>query len=183
MFTTKSLIRVNRGASWILALISGVLLATGYIVTRLDVNRSLIIYIHTNLCYLFTAIFIIHFYISVFVIRYPWKKTLENLLRGKIGKWTLIKLTQQISAWAIVLGAGVLIITGLGWYGLFWWIIPFSKHRLFDVLAGVSIIIHVSTGAKSALTRMQIGGQTVNIFIILLSMILIVVVFYADSIS
>lgn len=183
MDTKKSLIRVNRAASWILALVSGVMLATGYIVTRFEVNKSLIIYIHTNLCYVFTAIFIIHFYISVFIIRYPWKNTLKNLLRGKIGKWTLIKLTQQISAWAIVIGAGVMIITGLGWYGLFWWIIPFSRHRLFDVLAGVSIIIHVSTGSKCALNRMQIGGKTANIIIILFSIILIVIVFCVDSIS
>ena len=183
MDTTKSLISINRTASWILALVSVVMLATGYIVTRFDVNKSLIIYIHTNLCYVFTAIFIIHFYISVFIIRYPWKHTLENLLRGKMGKWTLIKLTQQISGWAIVFGAGLLIITGLSWYGIFWWIIPFAKHRFIDVLAGVSIIVHVSTGSKCALTRRHMGGQTANMLIILLSIILIVIVFCVDSIS
>ena len=181
MVNTKLLVSLNRAASWILTLISTVMLTTGYIITRLPVDRSLFNLIHTNLCYLFTVVFIIHFYISVFVIRYPWKRTLENVLRGNAGKWTLIKLTQRVSAWAIVLGAGVLIITGLGWYGLLWRTIPFVQHRVYDLLAGVSIVIHVSMGAKSAFTRIQIGGQRVNILLILCAVILIAVVLYADS--
>ena len=181
MVDRKSLVTLNRTASWILTLISAVMLATGYIITRLPVDRGIYSNIHTNLCYLFTVVFIVHFYISVFVIRYPWRRTLENVLRGKAGKWTWIKLTQRISAWVIIFGAGVLIITGLGWYGILWRTIPFTNHRIHDLLAGVSIIIHVATGAKSAFTRMQIGGQSVNLLLVLLAVILVLAVLYADS--
>ena len=181
MVDRKSLVTLNRTASWILTLISAVMLATGYIITRLPVDRGIYSNIHTNLCYLFTVVFIVHFYISVFVIRYPWRRTLENVLRGKAGKWTWIKLTQRISAWVIIFSAGVLIITGLGWYGILWRTIPFTNHRIHDLLAGVSIIIHVATGAKSAFTRMQIGGQSVNLLLVLLAVILVLAVLYADS--
>jgi len=177
----KSLVTLNRTASWILTGISAVMLATGYIITRLPVDRGFYSYIHTNLCYLFTVVFILHFYISVFVIRYPWRRTLQNVFRGKAGKWTWIKLTQRVSAWAIIFGAGVLIVTGLGWYGLLWRTIPFTNHRIHDLLAGVSIVIHVATGAKSALNRRQIGGQAVNLLLVLLAVGLVLVVLYADS--
>ena len=80
--------------------------------TRLPVDRNQYTLIHTNLCYLFTVIFLVHFYISVFIIRYPWRRTLSNVVKGRTSSWTWVKLTQRTSAWLLLIGGGVLIITG-----------------------------------------------------------------------
>jgi len=149
--------------------------------TRLHVDRNLLTYVHTNLCYIFTVIFLVHFYISVFIIRYPWNRTLRNVVKGKTNSWTWIKLTQRISAWILLIGGGILIITGLGWYGILWRTIPFSQHRTYDVLAGISLIIHLASGAKSALSRYRIGGTKVNLLVISIAVLLITSILYADT--
>ena len=176
----KGTVKLNRAASWLLAVTSFLLFTSGYIMTRLPVDRNLLTLIHTNLCIMFTVIFLIHFYISVFIIRYPWRRTLSNVVKGRTSSWTWIKLTQRTSAWLLLLGGGVLIVTGLGWYGLLR-SVPFSQHRTYDVLAGISLVIHLASGAKSALSRRQIGGKTVNMILILVALILTAGVLYADS--
>ena len=176
----KGIVKLNRVASWLLAVTSFVLFTSGYVMTRLPVDRNLLTIIHTNLCIMFTVIFLIHFYISVFIIRYPWRRTLGNVVKGRTSSWTWIKLTQRTSAWLLLLGGGVLIITGLGWYGLLR-SVPFSQHRTYDVLAGISLVIHLASGAKSALSRRQIEGKTVNMILILVALILTAGVLYADS--
>jgi hypothetical protein len=156
------------------------MLASGYLQTRFSFNRAIATPFHTNLGYIFTAFLVFHFSISVFLLRYPWRRTLKSVKSGSLGGWTLTRLIQRVSAWIVLVSALILVISGLGWYSFnFWKKIPFHPHVRYDLLMGIGLIIHVLTGVKVALARNRIS-LPVNKASILLALILISAVFYVD---
>ena len=155
------LIKLNRKLSWILVILSIIMLSTGYMITRIGLRSiALITEIHTWVEWLFIASFVFHFVVSVGLLRFRWMDILEKIRWGKTSSLLLLRFTQRVSGWAIFLFASITIISGLSWYryGL-WRIIPFTPHVISDIFLSFSLVIHVATGLKFYLLRKR-GRRT-----------------------
>jgi len=130
------------------------MLSTGYIITRIGLERALITRIHTWVEWLFIASFAFHFVVSVGLLRFRWIDILEKIQGGKASSLLLLRTIQRVSGWAIFLFASITIFSGLSWYrfGL-WRIIPFTPHVVSDIFLSFSLVIHVATGIKFYLHR------------------------------
>jgi hypothetical protein len=158
------------------------MLTSGYVQTRIPVNRLLITPLHTWLGYLFTAIFVFHFLLSVFVVRYPWRKTFLRIIRGEADSNTLLRFTQRISGWLLLAVSLVLVVSGLRWYNLgFFRRLSFNPHVRVDVLMSISLIIHVGISSKIALRRARIVLPSINLLIVSGMLFLLLTGVYIDG--
>ena len=80
------LIRLNRRLSWLLALLSVVVLLTGYGLTILDVGGAAAFWGHRVLGGIFGLVFVSHMFISVVVVRFGWRRVLGSVARGGLGR-------------------------------------------------------------------------------------------------
>ncbi|TRO46678.1 hypothetical protein E2P65_05390, partial [Candidatus Bathyarchaeota archaeon] len=86
------LIRLNRRLSWLLALLSAVVLLTGYGLTVLNVDGAAAFWGHQVLGGVFGAVFAVHMFISVAVVRFRWRRVLGGVARSGLGPLTLLRL-------------------------------------------------------------------------------------------
>jgi len=152
------LFRLNRRISWLLVLVSSVMLLTGYGSTILDLGGPLISWGHRVLGGVFGLLFVVHMFISVVLLRFRWRSALESLRAGRAGPLTRLRLVQRVSGWALILSASLVLLSGLDWFKVgTGWLVPFASHVRFDVFLSTSIVVHSSVGLYFALMRRRAG--------------------------
>ena len=154
------LFRLNRRVSWLLVLVSSVMLLTGYGSTILDLGGSLLSWGHRALGGVFGLLVAVHMFISVVLLRFRWRAALESLRAGRAGSLTRLRLVQRVSGWALILSASLVLLSGLDWFKVgTGWLLPFASHVRFDVFLSVSIVVHSSVGLHFALMRRRAGRR------------------------
>jgi len=157
------LIRVNRRLSWLLAVLSVVVLLTGYGLTILDIEGAAAFWGHQVLGGVFGAVFVVHMFISVVVVRFRWRRVLGSVVRGGLGPLTLLRLVQRLSGWFIAVAAFLVLLSGLDWFkvGTGVWL-PFAAHVRVDVLLSLGVVLHGVVGLNFALMRRRAGRPAVG---------------------
>lgn len=151
------LVRLNRRLSWLLVLVSVLVLALGYGQTVLDLDSGLVWWGHSVLGVVFGIVFLAHMLISVFVIRYDWGRSVRGVLGGEAGGVTWLRLGQRVSGWTLVASALLVLLSGLDWFKLgTGWILPFASHVRFDLFLSLTLIFHVTIGGYFVLLRRRL---------------------------
>ncbi len=93
----------------------------------------------------------------------------------------IFRLIQLITNRVIIILAALVVISGLGYYE--WYtesigiVIPFSLHIYYDFSMMICIIIHIAVGFKFMFIRKRIKHRrSSNLFIVLLSSVLIIII-------
>jgi DMSO/TMAO reductase YedYZ molybdopterin-dependent catalytic subunit len=151
------LIKFNKKLSWTLVFSSTIILLSGYTLTILNIQSPIIAVGHRALGPLFTIIILLHFYISIVITRYNWKKSISSIWNGTAGPLTWLRFGQRITGWGIIIPASLILLSGLDWFKIgTGWIIPFTAHIRFDIYLSIMIILHTSIGLKFALMRRRL---------------------------
>ncbi len=158
----SKLIRFNRIISWTLVVVSVLVIFFGYAIAREILPFIVFSPIHLTLEIIFVGILITHLIITLIIPAY-WIRQLQKIRAGTATSITWIKLGQRITGWIIVIFAGLVILSGLDWYGLgLNAILPFEQHLNVDIFLIISIAIHLTLGLKVSMNRMQIKGPGFN---------------------
>ena len=180
-------IRVHRIVSWLLSILALAIIITGYTVSRGWVQGFLIYTfgaIHRFLEIWFLSFLILHIGITYSRYKLNWRRLFDGL-RDKSGtKIHTLRLVQRVSSWLIVVVAFLVIIPGLSGYYVISLtlgkVIPFSIHRIFDVVLIVVIVVHVSVGIKFASIRRRMKSRVVDIAIVGFAISLILIAGYLE---
>jgi hypothetical protein len=157
-------IKMNRQLSWVLVLTVLLNFSTGYSLTILNLQNQYLIMGHQVLGVFFMLLTLLHLFLSVFIIRYPWLLAIRRALSGEAGFLFKLKLAQRLSGWLVVIPAFIIVSSGLNWFklgtGVF---LPFSQHIRFDIILSFAIILHSSIGIKFALVRRRNRNQVAEV--------------------
>ena len=148
------LIKLNRVIAWLLVVNSALVLALGYVQTILNIESNIITRGHYIMGVFFALFFFLHMSLSVVLIRYNWRTTLQKILNRELGPLSWLRFAQRVSGWVLVAAASLVLTSGLDWFKIgTGWLLPFTYHVRFDLFLLLSIVIHVSIGLKFALMR------------------------------
>jgi len=123
------------------------------------------------------GLFIIHCILSQNYLKLWFPRIFKGLKNEKARPIYIFRLIQLITNRVIIILAALVVISGLGYYE--WYtesigiVIPFSLHIYYDFSMMICIIIHIAVGFKFMFIRRRIKHWSSNLFIILLSSILI----------
>ena len=178
----RAAIFIHRYISWVLAIVSLVTIATGYIVSKGVFADFLVFsYLHRVFEITFIGILVIHVLYTAKHFKLNLQETMNKLGWGKKNSIYLLRLTQRISSWLIVISALGMILSGLNGYVFFAQaiedVIPFEPHRVFDVLLATAIIVHVVIGIRFALMRRRVNTRVARRITLTLALILMILTF------
>ncbi len=159
------LVSLNRTISWLLVLVSSVVLLTGYGLTILNLESPVVVWAHWVLGGVVALLSAVHMYISIVLIRYSWRAVASKIRRREVGPLTWLRLAQRVSGLVVALSALLVLLSGFDWFKLgTGWLVPFSSHVGFDVYLSMSIIFHSAVGLYFALLRRRLrrGDEAVR---------------------
>jgi hypothetical protein len=177
--------KLDRVASWILVAVSATMFISGYIITRRFFSQLSSLWfltrtVHVWFEWLFLALFVFHFFTTVFLIRFRWRNAVKRIWSLEASSLLTVKFVQRVTGWAILLPALLVVVSGLGWYNI-GRIVPFTQHLRYDIYLFLAITVHVACGAKMALSRRKMGRRLSNLVILSFVMVLSLVVLQVDS--
>ena len=150
---TPRLITVNKGVSWFLFATTLVLVVTGYTMTFLDSDNALLRTYHFTMVIAYTVSFIIHAYISTFVLGFNWVERIRAIFRPHSHYLTL-RVIQRLSGLLLLVFGGLQIISGLDWFKLgLGSLLPYLVHRENDLYLVIFLAVHMATGLRFWMIR------------------------------
>ena len=175
-------VKLNRVLSWILVALSATMVLSGYGSTKLLLERVVATDLHLLVDPLFVGLLALHFSLSVVVIRFNWKSTLENLWKGRGRSPLGLRLIQRMSGWGILIAALLVVLSGLSWYRLgFGQFLSFPEHLRFDLVLILMIVVHAGVGARNALARRGVRHPLRSISILAVTGFALVAVVTLDT--
>lgn len=163
---TKTIIQLDRVISWVLVIVAALTIFSGYAMTRQLADRASMLQLHLIIEIAFIALLITHILLSL-LIPVHWQKLWRKFTTGSFTTGNWLKLLQRLSGYVIVFIAGLVILTGLSYYGLgLIDIFPFLQHIRFDLFLILTLLLHATIGAHYALKRRHIKGNLVNLSLI-----------------
>lgn len=154
------LLILRKKISWLLLILSCIVFLSGYAQTAFNIQESVMNTTHVVLGGIFAIFFLLHTTISVFLIRFEWRKTIQRIFSGGAGNLLRLRFLQRLSGWLIVAFAGLTLLSGLEWFkiglGRF---VPFSVHIWNDLFLWLAITIHGSIGLSFWLMRRAKPGH------------------------
>jgi len=185
----SGIIHFHRYISWVLALVSVVTIVGGYALARgwfpsLYLQLSLL---HRMFEVSFIALLILHVSITLRYYKLNLRETWSKKMQRDTSSIHLMRFTQRVSSWLIVIGAVITILTGLNGYPVyanaFGDVIPFAPHRVADLLLISAIIIHVTIGIRFAMMRRRVRRSIANRGTVLLLTSLILVTLFLNPLD
>jgi uncharacterized membrane protein len=172
-----ALMKLNRDISWVFIAESIATLGAGYVMTRLQIEPSTTLIVHTYLGYGFATLLLAHIILS-FTYPYPWLGYLRTL-RGGITANKLVGVTQELSAVALIIVALAQFITGLSWViPILASLVPLRLHVDLDNALIYLLIIHGVIGVRAALSRRGLRVPGANLTLLLIVSVLLGVTLY-----
>jgi DMSO/TMAO reductase YedYZ molybdopterin-dependent catalytic subunit len=153
-------VQINRQISWVLVFTSIVNYLSGYGQTILNIKNPVFLLGHQIFGVFFSFLTLFHIFISVFIVRYRWRESINKLRSGEASFLYWLKFIQRVSGWGIIIPAFLVVVSGLDWFKVgTGTIIPFISHIRYDIFLSLSIILHTATGLKFALMRRRQGKK------------------------
>ncbi|MHA1949289.1 MAG: hypothetical protein ACXAAO_04825 [Candidatus Thorarchaeota archaeon] len=173
---------IHRYISWVLVVVSLGIIATGYTVSSgLFPDSTIFSYLHRVAEIIFLGLIITHIGFTMRHFKLNLQETVNKIGWGKKNSIYLLRLTQRVSSWIIVIATAGMVLTGLNGYAYFAQaiedVIPFAPHRVFDILLVSAIIVHVVIGVRFALMRRKVNTKVARRVTLGLAMILMVFTF------
>lgn len=170
---------IHRYISWVLVVVSLATIATGYTLSRgVFPDSAVLSYLHRVFEIVFIGLVTGHIAYTLKHFKLSLRDTVNKIGWGKKNSLFFLRLGQRISSWVIVVVAAGMILTGLNGYPYFAQsledVVPFTPHRVFDVLLVSAIIIHVVIGIRFAFMRRRINAKVGRRITIVLSLTLLV---------
>ena len=176
------LLRLDRKIAWILIPVTLLILTSGYLLARTDLNPYLMNRIHIRFQWAFMSLFLYHFYVTIFLIDFPWKDSIKKILSREAQTLTYVKLIQNVTA-LILLATGLwMFLSGLGWLSLNFlshWL-PFQTHLQYDFYFVLALIIHTGAGIKSLFIRRGIKNKKVDLIVYSITLSILLAVIYLE---
>ncbi len=172
-------LKLHRKISWLVAFFSLVVLII------VSSHKFLEIYdfypiLHLSLEWALIGLLIIHCILSQKYLKLWFPRIFKGLKNERTRTIYIFRLIQLITNRVIIILAALVVISGLGYYE--WYVesigivIPFGLHVYYDFFMMICIIIHIAVGFKFMFIRRRIRSQNSNLFIVLFSSILIVII-------
>ncbi len=173
--SVSRLIRFNRKLSWILVILSFIIIFSGYSSTRgyfLPPSFWLIIReIHIWVKWSFIGFLAFHIFVIEAFIRFKWLNIIRIIWIRKEAYFIWLRLFQKITGFALIIFALLIIISGLNWHipsiSRF---IPFYYHLIYDIYFNALIVIHVALGSKMFFIRKKMRGPMIDFSILVISL-------------
>jgi hypothetical protein len=163
---TKTIIQLDRFISWVLVIVAALTIYSGYAMTRQLVDRGVMLQLHLIFEIAFIALLVTHIILTLFIPAH-WQNLWRKFTTGSFTTANWLKLIQRLSGYVVIFTAGLVIVTGLSWYGLgLIDIFPFLQHIRYDLLLILTLLLHVTIGAHYALKRRHIKGNLINVSLI-----------------
>ena len=148
------LLKFRKKISWLLLILSYIVFLSGYAQTVFNIQENVMNTTHVVLGGIFAIFFLLHTAISVFLIRFKWRKTIQRIFSGGAGNLLHLRFMQRLSGWLIVVFAGLTLLSGLEWFKIgLGRLVPFSVHIWNDLFLWLTIAIHGSIGLSFWMMR------------------------------
>ncbi len=172
-------LKLHRKISWLVAFFSLVVLIIVSSHKFLEIYDFYPVF-HLSLEWTLMGLFIIHCILSQKNLKLWFPRIFKGLKNERTRPIYIFRLIQLITNRVIIILGALVVISGLGYYK--WYaksigiVIPFSLHVYYDFSMMICIIIHIAVGFKFMSIRRRIRTRSSNLFIILLSSILIIMI-------
>lgn len=176
-------VRLHRIISWMLVAFFFTTVFTGYSMTQNWFNdKYLLSQLHRISEWFFVGLLLYHLIYTMFFTKIRSKKLITKLREKRGVEINSLRLIQKIASWGIMITVLLIILSGLNgyvWYAnTFGEIIPFSWHRVLDLVLNIFIIIHIAIGLKFLTIRKKLRKQWVNYAIATLTILLLIGAIY-----
>lgn len=172
-------LKLHRKISWLVACFSFVVLIT------VSSHKFLEIYgfypiAHLSVEWTLMGLLILHCILSQKYLKLWFPRIFKGLKNERTRPIYIFRLIQLITNRVIIILAALVVLSGLGYFE--WYdasigiIIPFEIHIYYDYFLSICIILHISVGFKFMFIRRRIRTRSSNLFIILLSSVLITII-------
>ncbi|MHA1862560.1 MAG: hypothetical protein ACTSWA_02235 [Candidatus Thorarchaeota archaeon] len=160
----RRIILIHRIVSWVLVVISFMVIFTGYTASRVwtaDVENITIR--HIQFKWILIPLFILHVGITMAYFRTDWRKSLARITKDRGMRVHLLRFIQNVTAWFTVIFAILVIVTGLPALDVTQTNIDgnllFTWHLVLDAFLIISAIIHTGVGLRFVLMRKRVTGR------------------------
>jgi DMSO/TMAO reductase YedYZ molybdopterin-dependent catalytic subunit len=128
--------------------------------TFIGVNIQSFRIVHFVFDVLFTLTFLVHTFISTFIIRFRWLSVLKNILSGSASRTSKLRVIQWISSRGLFITGALQVVTGLDWFKLgLSSLLPYPLHREIDLFLLIFLIVHVAVGVHFKLLQRRVGQE------------------------
>ena len=157
---TPRLIKLNRALSWNLVTLTLIMVGSGYAMTFIGVNIRSFRIVHFVFDVLFTITFLVHTFITTFILRHRWLSILKKILSGSASGTSKLRVIQWISSRGLLITGGLQVITGLDWFKLgLSSLLPYPLHREIDLFLLVFLTAHIAVGVHFRLRQRRAGKK------------------------
>ena len=172
-------LKLHRKISWLVAFFSFIVIIIVSSHKFLEFYYFYLI-LHLGVEWTLMVLLVIHCILSQKYLKLWFPRIFKGLKNERARPIYIFRLVQLISNRVIIISAALVVISGLGYFE--WYtesigiVIPFSLHIYYDFSLMVCIIIHIGVGFKFMFIRRKITTRSSNIFIILFSSVLIIII-------
>ncbi|MFX0106539.1 MAG: hypothetical protein ACFE75_13775 [Candidatus Hodarchaeota archaeon] len=176
-------LKIHRATSWLVAFFSFIALITVALRKYLEIYYFYSI-LHLAVEWILLGALIIHCILAQKYLKLWWIRIFKGLKSKRARPIYILRLIQLITNRVIIVLAALVILSGLGYYD--WYaesigiVIPFESHIYYDFFLFICIIIHVAVGFKFMFIRRRIKHWSSNLFIFILSSILVIVITFLN---
>jgi hypothetical protein len=147
------LIAVNKDVSWFLFVTTMIVIVTGYTMTFLVSDNALLRTYHFIFIAVFTLSFILHMYITTFVVRFDWIGRIKGLFKPH-SKYLTLRVIQMLSGLLLIVFGGLQLVSGLDWFKLgLDALLPYLVHRENDLYVVITLSVHMAAGLRFWMIR------------------------------
>jgi hypothetical protein len=153
-------VKVHRILSWLLAFFSLSTILTGYATARKWIqNFYFMSNIHKVLEWIFLVILIAHIWLTSKFFKINCDKVLSKSRNRSIRRYNVLKISQRITAWLILIVTIIVVLSGFNNYRWFAQtlgrlsLFAFSNHRIADGALTGLIVMHTGLGLIAVLIR------------------------------
>ncbi len=184
------IVKSHRILSWLLAFFSLGTILTGYASARKWIeNYFTMNTVHKVFEWMFLAVLITHIILTSLYFKINWNKILNKTNNKYVRRLNIVKASQRITAWLILVSTIIVVGSGLNNYRWFaetlgqFKIFSLSSHRIADGILTFLILVHISLGFSTLLVRNRKAVPKYVIPTIVLSVILIAGTGYLEYIG
>lgn len=146
----------NKAVSWFLFMTTMLVIGTGYTMTFLISDNALLRIYHFMFIGLFTLSFILHVYITIFVVRFDWIGRIKGMFKPH-SKYLTLRVIQMLSGLLLIVFSGLQLVSGLDWFKLgLGALLPYLVHRDNDLWVVIFLSIHMSAGLRFWMVRRRV---------------------------
>ena len=172
-------LKLHRKISWLVAFFSFIVLII------VSSHKFLEIYdfypiLHLGVEWSLIGLLTLHCILSQKYLKLWFPHIFKGLKYEKARPIYIFRLIQLISNRVIIILAALVVISGLGYFE--WYtesigiVIPLSLHMYYDFSLMICIIIHIAVGFKFMFIRRKNKTKSSNLFIIIFSSVLIIMI-------